>query len=409
MKNREFFLLLLLPLLAQSCARDNTPRSMPQQSMWRGTVELPDGISVPLQMNLDFSSVHPGGYFLVGDEKTPIPEIKKDGDSVTFGFSEYGAEIRANWNGSQLAGNYRRIRSDGTKSFNFTATPESSPETAAAPSAPTGNYQVLFEEEGKVDDTTAAKLWTADGHVFGTFIAPDGDYGLLVGSPLGKGVQLSRFTGWQAIAIVLEPENEIWKGKFYAASNAKPRSFVLKPRADANGELPGAMTTVMKDPKAEFAFSGVSLSGETVRHTDDRFKGKALIVDIMGTWCHNCLDEAPVLQQLQDQFGKDGVEIVGLSFEISDDPALAKKNLQLFKDRFGLKYTLLFCGSLDDENVKKQLHSQLDNFFAYPTAIFIDRNHQVRTIHSGFKGPGTGDEFQAQVREFQELTAQLVK
>src|SRR5262249_39349703 len=147
----------------------------------------------------------------------------------------------------------------------------------------------------------------------------------------------------------------------------------------------------MKNPNAEFAFSGVSLSGETVRYTDDRFKGKALIVDIMGTWCHNCLDESPVLQRLQDEFGKDGLEIVGLSFEISGDAELGRKNLQLYKERFGLTYMLLFCGSLDDDNVKKQIHSQLDNFFAYPTAIFIDKTHKVRAIHSGFKGPGTRD------------------
>ena len=52
----------------------------------------------------------------------------------------------------------------------------------------------------------------------------------------------------------------------------------------------------------------------------------------MGTWCHNCLDEAPILERLQKQFGKDGLEIVGLSFEISADAALGKKNLQLYKE-----------------------------------------------------------------------------
>jgi hypothetical protein len=102
------------------------------------------------------------------------------------------------------------------------------------------------------------------------------------------------------------------------------------------------------------------------------------------------------------------LEVVGLSFEISDDPTLAKKNLQLYKDRFGLTYTLLFCGSLDDDNVNKQVRSQLDNFFAYPTAIFTDNNHKVQSIHSGFKGPGTGNEYHSQIREFQDLGAKLV-
>lgn len=268
---------------------------------------------------------------------------------------------------------------------------------------------MLFQGEDKVDDTTVAKFWTKDGMLYGTFIAPDGDYGLLEGRPSAPPLQLSRFTGWQAIAIVLEPQGDSWSGKFYAASNKRPQSFSLRPRSDLNVAVPAQKQTVMKNPKAEFFFTGVSLSGETVRNTDDRFKGKALILDIMGTWCHNCLDEAPVLQQLQQQYGKDGLEIVGLSFEISDDPAVAKKNLQLFKDRFGITYTLLFCGSLDDENVKMRLNSQLDNFFAYPTAIFVDKNRQVRSIHSGFKGPGTGDEFQSEILEFQNLASSLVK
>lgn len=408
MKNPRLLILCLL-LLPAAC---QGPISIPDKDMWNGAVELPEGISVPFRMSLDFTGDKPEGYFLVGDEKTPIPEISKNGNFISMVFSEYGAEIRATWQDMYLEGNYLRIRSDGTKSLRFAAAPESLAPASASSSntaLPVGNYQVSFPSDDKPDESTVAKLWNKDGVLQGTFIAPDGDYGLLVGKPRGPGFQLSRFTGWQAIAVVLKPEGTDWSGSFYAASSERPRPFTLRPRADLNVESADVKKAAVKDPNAGFAFSGVSLSGETVRHTDDRFKGKALIVDIMGTWCHNCLDEAPVLEQLQKQYGKDGLEIVGLSFEISADPEVAKKNLQLFKDRFGLTYTVLFNGSLDDENVRKQIHSQVDNFFAYPTAIFIDKNHKVRSIHSGFKGPGTGEEFQKQIREFQELAAGLVK
>jgi len=409
MKNRGLVFLLIAGVLS-GCA---TGRSMPERSLWRGTVELPEGITVPFRMSLDFSGINPAGYFLVGDEQTPVPEISRRRNSITLGFSEYSAEVQATWNGSQLVGSYLRIRPDGTKSFRFTAVPETdssneSDATATNATLPSGNYQVVFEDK-ETDDTTVAKFWDKEGAVFGTFIAPDGDYGLLVGRPSGARLQLSRFTGWQAIAIVLEPEGEKWSGKFHAAHNAAPRAFVLQPRAGLEVDLPATKHTTMKDPDSAFTFSGLSLSGDTVRHTDDRFKGKALIVDIMGTWCHNCLDEAPVLQRLQEQYGKDGLEIVGLSFELTDDSSLARKNLQLYKDRFGLTFTLLFCGSTDDENVKRQLESQLNNFFAYPTAIFIDKKGKVQAIHSGFKGPGTGDEFKAQIREFHDLTSKLVR
>jgi thiol-disulfide isomerase/thioredoxin len=377
------------------------PLSIPDRSFWAGNVELAPGLKVPFQMYVDFSQSKPSGYFFVGDEKTPIPEIERDLDYITFKFSEYGAEMRGSWDGRQWSGNYLRIRPTGTKSFPFTASPENEP---AAPRpvdfSPVGNYQV--------NETTVAKLWRKDGGVYGTFIATDGDYGLLQAQPGGRGIQFNRFTGWQAISIIVGPAwNGSLRGKYYAAANDQPEDVVLTPRADLVIEPPASQLVTMKDPAAPFAFSGLSLSGEMVRNTDDRFKGKALIVDIMGTWCHNCLDEAPLLEDLQQKYGKDGLEIVGLAFEISDDPALAKKNLQLFKDRFGITYTLLFCGSLDDDNVKKQIHSQTDHFFAYPTTIFMDRNHTVQFIHSGFKGPGTGDEFQGQVKEFQDQAARL--
>ncbi|HEY2382203.1 MAG TPA: TlpA disulfide reductase family protein [Terriglobia bacterium] len=373
---------------------------MPEKSFWAGTVELAPGVHLPFQMYLDLEGKK-AGYFLVGEEKTPIPEVESAPSQVALKFSEYGAEMHGDWNGGGLTGDYMRIRSTGTKSFKFTAAPERQPQPAERVDiAPAGNYQV--------DETTVARLWKKDGGAYGTFIATDGDYGLLAGRLAGRGVQFNRFTGWQAISIILGPAwNGTLQGKYYAAANDKPQELVLRPRSDLNLELPAAQQTVMKDSGAGFSFSGVSLDGATVRNTDERFKGKALILDIMGTWCHNCLDEAPLLEQLQREYGKDGLEIVGLSFEINADPVLAKKNLQLFKDRFGLTYTLLFCGSLDDENVKAKIQGQLEHFFAYPTTVFLDKSHQVQFIHSGFNGPGTGDRFQAQQGEFRDLVNKL--
>jgi thiol-disulfide isomerase/thioredoxin len=153
---------------------------------------------------------------------------------------------------------------------------------------------------------------------------PDGDYGLMVGS----GSRFNgRFTGGKRSALVLESNGGAWSGMGYAASEPKPLVFKLEPRADLSVERTTDKQTTMKDPAAEFVFSGLSLSGETVRNTDQRFKGKAVLVDIMGTWCHNCLDESPVLQRLPQQFGKDGFEVVVI--EISADPVLARKSATL--------------------------------------------------------------------------------
>ena len=397
---REAALLAAL-LTLTSCQ----PRPLPSRATWHGTLQLPE-TAIPFRMDLDLSGAQPAGFFLVGNEKTPIPEISRNGDALTFSFSEYGAEMRAAWDGKQMKGDYLRLRASGTKSFPFSASPEAG---TARPSvtAPVGSFQVVFEGQGPAEATTVASIWKeGSDSYYGTFIAPDGDYGLLEGAPTTEGIQFNRFTGWQAIAIELKRNGATWSGTFHAAANEKPRPFTLQPR---DSPLSHGLQTSMKDANSPFTFACTGLNGETVRNTDDRFKGKALAVDIMGTWCHNCMDESPVLEEIYKQYGKDGFEVVGLSFEIKDDVALGRKNLTLFGDRYKLTYPLLYCGSVDDTNLEKQITSQLDNFFAFPTTLFIDRRGKVRSIHSGFQGPGTGDRFPLQVKKLHELAQSALR
>jgi thiol-disulfide isomerase/thioredoxin len=391
----------LAALLLTGCG----PAKLPEQAVWNGSVQLPE-VKVPIRMELSLAGSNPAGHFIVGAEKTPIPEISRNGDSLTFGLSEYGAEMRATWNGKELKGDYLRIRSSGTKTFPFAVSPGPARKPDATPTEPIGDFQVAFEDQKPGDPITVAKLWKEGGAYFGTFIAPDGDYGLLEGASSATGVQFSRFTGWQAIAIELKPDGSGWTGRFHAASSDKPRAFTLQSSAAAGPSI--ANEPSMKNPNSPFAFACTSLDGQTVRHTDERFQGKALALDIMGTWCHNCMDESPVLEELRKEYGKDGLEVVGLSFEISDDAELGKKNLKLFRDRYGLTYPLLYCGSLDDTNVDQRINSQLDNFFAYPTTLFVDKKGKVQTIHSGFRGPGTGDQYPLQIQKLHELAEQAL-
>ena len=383
---------------------------MPERSAWTGSLDLPERIQVPIRMELDLSSATPSGTFIVGTEKTPIPELSHNGDSLVLKFSEYGAEMHAVWDGHQLTGEYLRIRSAGTKSFPFSVSPDAAPTTSQtfATAPPTGTFQVRFDDEK--DDAVVARLSANhDGAYLGAFIAPDGDYGLLAGQAIDGKIQLSRFTGWQAVAIELQPSGKGWAGTLHAASMDKPRSFTLEP-TDKELPVPASKQTSMKSPNSPFAFACSSSTGETVRNTDERFKGKALLVDIMGTWCHNCMDESPVLQKIYEKFPRNELEIVGLSFEINDDAELGKKNLALYRDRFRITYPMLYCGSVDDPDVDKQLKSQMQNFFAYPTTLFIDKKSKVQTVHAGFHGPGAGDEkYQSQIRKLNELAAQAAR
>ncbi|MEK6756290.1 MAG: TlpA disulfide reductase family protein [Bacteroidota bacterium] len=387
-------------------------RSLPQEGLWTGTLALPEERQLPFQMYLDLKGAAPTGYFINGPEHTPIPEIYHRGDSVIFVFSEYGAAMRSVWKSGRLSGKFLRFRKD-TTAMALEATPvEATADTGKAVQRAevplVGKYQVYFRKDDKTDSSTTATFWVRGDSVFGTFIAPDGDLGLLAGKQSGNELELSRFTGWQANMLALRQERGYWWGKFFARTTT-PAFFSLEPLISPPKELPRAQQTTMKNPRTAFTFSGVTITGDTVTQADARFKGKALIIDIMGTWCHNCMDASPLLQRLYNEFKDQGLEVVGLSFELSDDFITARKNLLLYEERYGITYTLLFCGTTESANVESRLRSQLNNFFAYPTTIFVDPKGIVRSIHVGFKGPGTGEEYQREVQKYYEMVGTLVK
>src|SRR5688572_25201916 len=103
---------LFAALILSACQR-----GIPEDAFWTGSVNLAEGKTLPFRMSLNLAADRPRGDFLVGNERTPIPEISIDGDSMIFVFSEYGAEMRGLWNGSQWVGSYIRHRSGTSKSF----------------------------------------------------------------------------------------------------------------------------------------------------------------------------------------------------------------------------------------------------------------------------------------------------
>lgn len=404
----KLFLLTLVFILSACQA------PMPEQSSWLGEVQLSGGRSVQLKMFLDLTSAEPSGYFLVGDEKTQIPEVFKRGDSLFLIISEYGAELKALWKNNLLAGRYYRYRAD-TTFLNFSASPVSLfkelpvDETTSKQSgvALVGNFRTILRAGEKVDSSKGATFWMKNDSIYGTILDQSGDHGLMVGKQLGTTIALHRFTGWQASMIELEYANGMWEGKYYIRDLPAESIMLVSIFESASEPLPTRVTK-MRDQKAHFSFYGVTIEGDTIRNSDERFKGKALIVDIMGTWCHNCLDAAPLLQQLYTEFKDQGLEIIGLSFELKNDLPLAQKNLRIYSKRHGVTFPLLFTGNTERSNVDTQLRSQLEDFFAYPTTLFIDKKGRVKKIHSGFNGPGTGERYQKEIQTFYSTVRELL-
>jgi thiol-disulfide isomerase/thioredoxin len=219
----------------------------------------------------------------------------------------------------------------------------------------------------------------------------DGDTGILSGNFKDGKFFLSHFTGERPFYVEVTPQSDgslqLQIASFHDTQNLVAlRPTEARARNLAPPEDPTEHTKV-KDPSQPLRFSFPDVTGRIVSNTDDRFQGKVVLVNMTGSWCPNCHDEAPFLEELYRKYHGLGLEIVALDFE----PAEQLKSLsrvRAFIKRYGIEYTYLIAGEPSQLNEKIP---QAENLNAWPTTFFVGRNGRVRSIHTGFTSHASGE------------------
>ncbi len=147
--------------------------------------------------------------------------------------------------------------------------------------------------------------------------------------------------------------------------------FVAKQEALAAKKADEALTKELADNKTfPFDFTLPDLAGKPVSLSS--FQGQVVIVDVWGTWCPPCRAEVPHFVDLQKNYGKKGLQIVGINYERSPDPIPGIKS---FAKEHGINYPLV----IGDEATQ----NKIPEFRAFPTTLFIDRKGEVRLVAVG--------------------------
>jgi thiol-disulfide isomerase/thioredoxin len=253
----------------------------------------------------------------------------------------------------------------------------------------TGKWKVDFSPKNQENYYPAIGLFEQQGeYLSGTFLTETGDYRFLEGNVYENEFFLSCFDGSHAFLFKATLENDSLIGSFWSGSHWEEPWVAIR---DDKFELtnPDSLTFLNDGyDKIEFAFKNTN--DELVSLTDEKFKGKVVIVNIMGPWCANCKDETAFLTDLYSKKKKDGLEIIALSFDRTDDVDVAKKNIEKLKNHFNTEYEFLLAGKASKIEAGKAL-PMLNHIMSYPTTIFIDKKGNVRKIRTGFYGPGTGN------------------
>ena len=271
----------------------------------------------------------------------------------------------------------------------------------------TGNWETTFSPDNSDDRYIAKGIFNQNGSkVTGTFRTTTGDYRYLDGVIDGDELKLSTFDGAHAFLFIASVTDSTMSGMFYSGNNWK-EPFVAK--RNENFELPDTDSlTYLKEGYDKIEFSFPDETGKMVSLSDERFKDKVVIVQIMGTWCPNCLDETNYYADYYKENKDKPIEIVALAFEYAKSDSLAFNSIKRLKERVGVDYPILLAqtGTSSKSKAQEKL-PMLNHVLSYPTSIFIDKKGIVRKIHTGFNGPATGDKYIEFVKEFEDFVTKL--
>jgi len=404
--------LLLVGSLALSATA--APKPVLKQGVWKAVLQRTDGQQIIFNFEVKTVNGKPALYVLNATERLLVDDIKQAGDSlwITMPFfdASFAAVIK---NDGNLAGTFIKGRGERRQEIPFLAEygkKDRYPITTNTKHKVGGRWAVTFGE-GK-DATVAVGEFKQlpGGKVTGTFLTPTGDYRFLEGGIHQDTLRLSAFDGSHVylFAAKLDNDSTITNAIFYAGAAGKEAWVAQK---DPHAQLPDGFTAVKLRPgesKLDFRFPATT--GEQVAITDPKFKNKVVIVQILGSWCPNCMDETAFLSEYYKKNKQRGIEVVGLAYERSTDFELAKKGLSTFQKRFDVKYPFLVTGvTVSDPKRTEKTLPQIEPIQGFPTTIFIDKKGNVRKIHTGYDGPATGEHYEAFKKEFNELVDELVK
>ena len=384
------FILLFILTLA-SCR--NVADSGPKAGRWHAELEVMDNQTLPFNFELNKSGDVYNITVYNAEEEILIDDVIVSNDSITIRMPVYEGYIQGSYSDQKMEGQF--IKESLDRVVPFRATYGEAPRFSTVEEPETdvsGIWQTVFSENTE-DAYDAKGIFEQRGNIVkGTFRTNKGDYRFLEGAIEGDSIKLSAFDGAHAFLFVAAVSDSTMNGIFYSGNHFKEPFIGVR---NENFDLADAdKLTYLKEGYEKVEFSFPDGNGNMVSLNDPAFEDKVVVVQIMGTWCPNCMDETKFLVEYLEENKHSDLQVVALAFEYARTAEAAFAGINRLKDRIGVDYPVLLAqyGSSNKVKANEKL-PMLNQVLSYPTTIFIDRTGNVRRIHTGFNGPATGEKF----------------
>ncbi len=408
MLNRRFGLIFLFFPLWGCTGPEQQGKDEPVTGNWRVEMDI-NGHPLPFVMDL----LKKGSEWSVivenGEERIAVDDIRFSGDSIFIRMPLYDSEFKGLYRNGEILGHwYNHLKGPSYKiPFKASVGEQERFDTSIPPAKDvSGTWEVHFSEgEEKAYNAIGVFEQLEDGLTHGTFITETGDYRFLEGRVQGDSLKLSSFDGSHAFLFTAAISDTGMEGQFWSGTHWKePWRAVRNP--DFALRNPDSLT-FLREGHTMVDFKFPDLNGDLVSPSDPRFKGKPLMIQVMGSWCSNCVDETRLLNEFYQEYNDRGLEVIALAFEKYEDTTKAIAGLKRYRDVLGVPYPILYGGMANKEVAMTKLPF-LDHMMSYPTCIIVDHTGKVRRIHTGYYGPGTGAHHTAFRRELRSFLERLL-
>jgi len=200
-------------------------------------------------------------------------------------------------------------------------------------------------------------------------------------------------------------------------------AYLIHGRLDGNGRMTGELIRAdgsrdaftafrsadfdVVDPLQRVRVTSVEKRLDLAPLLSPRYAGKAVIVELFGTWCSNCNDLAPLLAELYKAHREAGLEVLSFAFELSADEGFVRERVAEYKAAHGVEWDVITPAATLQELLTVG-PAQLSSISGVPVTLFFNRDRTVRAIYTGFSGPATGASHQRAAATFRRLTNEIL-
>lgn len=399
-------LVLLLHICLLNSCSEPLPEIGLKPGIWRGELVAQEN-TIPFNFEVDKTDGSYSIKLINGNEKLDIDAVDILGDSLFFNMHIFDISIKAKIYKDSLVGSYIKNYADNyILPFRAVHGKKGRFDQMNSSDKFDGTWETVFTDNSGKETDAVGIFKKEDSLLIGTFLTKTGDYRFLDGYTVKDTMYLFTFDGNHIFRFKAFVENDsLLKGEYWSGKTGY-KTFVSQKNDTVELPDPNSLT-YLKEGYDSIDFSFPDLDGNLTSLKNDKYKDKIVILQILGTWCPNCMDETRFLSEWYKKNSSRGVEIIGLAYEVKPDFDYAKNRVLTMKQKMDVPYDFLIAGTSTTESASASL-PMLNKVISFPTSIIIDKKGKVRRIHTGFNGPATGIFYERFVEDFNEFMNELI-